>query len=305
MDIINEMNVKKIKELKEEKNAIILAHNYQRPEIQDIADFVGDSLGLSIEAGKTKADVIVFCGVDFMAETAKIINPKKMVLIPEKALCPMAMMLSPEQILKMKAKHPGVPVVLYVNTHASCKALADYACTSANAVKVVDSIKSDTVIFGPDANLAEYARRKTKKNIIPIPDYGICPVHHQISLNDVKRAKNLHKNAVIVVHPETRSEIWELTDYVGSTEQMIKYCKNSPGKEFIIGTENGILYRMKKEMPEKEFYPASDTAICTNMKMTTLESVFNSLKYNKFEINLDEEVMNNARKGIERMLEMV
>ena len=304
MDIINEMYVKKIKELAKEKNAVILAHNYQRPEIQDVADFVGDSLWLSIEAGKTKADVIVFCGVDFMAETAKIINPKKMVLIPEKALCPMAMMLSPEQIREAKAKHPGVPVVLYVNTHANCKALAEYACTSANAVKVVSSIKSDTVMFGPDANLAEYVRRKTKKDIISIPEYGMCPAHHQISTSDVNRAKNLHKNAITVVHPESRPEIWELADYVGSTEQMIKYCKNSPGKEFIIGTENGILYRMKKEMQNKEFYPASDTAICTNMKMTTLESVFNSLKYDKFEINLDEEIMKNARKGIERMLEL-
>lgn len=299
MDIVNE-----IKKLKEEKNAVILAHNYQRPEIQDIADFIGDSLGLSIEVTKTNADMIVFCGVDFMAETAKILNPDKKVLIPEKALCPMAMMLSPEEVKDAKEKY-NAPVVLYVNTHATCKALADYACTSANAVKVINSIDSDTVIFGPDRNLVEYVQKNSKKKIIPIPEYGKCPVHHQISVSDVKRAKNLHKNAILVVHPETTAEVQELGDYIGSTEQMIKYCKNSQNKEFIIGTENGILYRMKKEMPEKEFYPASETAICTNMKMINLESVFNSLKYEKFEINIDDEIIKNARKGIERMIELV
>lgn len=295
---------KEILKLKKEKNAVILAHNYQRPEIQDIADFVGDSLGLSIEASKTKADVIVFCGVDFMAETAKIINPKKMILLPEKAACPMAMMLSVEEIEKAKQEY-NVPVVLYVNTHASCKALADYVCTSANAVKVISSVKSDTIIFGPDKNLAEYVRRNTDKKIIAIPKDGLCPTHHQISLNDVNMAKNLHKNAVFIAHPETTTEVQDASDYVSSTEQMIKYCRDSDAKEFIIGTENGIIYRMKKEMPEKEFYPSSKTAICPNMKMTVLESVLNSLKYERYEIKLDEEVIKKAKKSIDRMLELV
>ncbi len=304
MYVINEMYIKEIKKLKKEKNAVILAHNYQRPEIQDIADFVGDSLGLSIEASKTKADTIVFCGVDFMAETAKIINPGKQVLIPEKAFCPMAMMLSPGEIKSAKEKY-NVPVVLYVNTHAACKALADYACTSANAVKVINSIDSDTVIFGPDKNLADYVRRKTKKKIISVPEDGMCPVHHQISPGDVKRAKDMHKNAKVVVHPETKTDVQKLADFVGSTEQMINYCKNSYNSEFIIGTENGIIYRMEKKMPGKKFYPASETAICTNMKMTTLESVFNSLKHEKFEINLDEKIIKDAKLGIERMLELI
>jgi len=296
--------VKKIERLKEEKNAVILAHNYQRPEIQDIADFIGDSLGLSIEASKTKANVIVFCGVDFMQETGKIINPEKKVLIPENAICPMAMMLSPEEIKKVKEKY-NAPVVLYVNTSAECKALADYSCTSANAIKIVNSIESETVIFGPDKNLADYVRINTEKKIIPVPEYGICSVHHQISQSDVKKAKNLHKNAKLVVHPETKIEVSGIADYVGSTEQMIKYCKNSNDGEFIIGTENGIIYRMKKEMPEKDFYPASETAICTSMKMTTLKSVYNSLKYEQFDITLDDEIIKRAKKGIDRMLELI
>jgi len=189
-----------------------------------------------------------------MAETAKIINPQKQVLIPEKALCPMAMMLSPGEIKKAKEKY-NAPVVLYVNTHASCKALADYACTSANAVKVINSIDSGTVIFGPDKNLAEYVQGKTEKKIIPIPEYGLCPVHHQVSLSDVKRARSLHKNAKFIAHPETRTEVSNIADYVGSTEQMINYCKNSINREFIIGTENGIIYRMEKEMPGIFFIP--------------------------------------------------
>ncbi|PKP60150.1 MAG: quinolinate synthase, partial [Candidatus Altiarchaeales archaeon HGW-Altiarchaeales-1] len=218
----NSEYIKEILKLKKEKNAVILAHNYQRSEIQDIADFVGDSLGLSIEAGKTKADVIVFCGVDFMAETAKILNPDKKVLIPEKAMCPMAMMLSPEEILtaKEKFKSQNPAVVLYVNTHASCKALSDYACTSANAVKILNSITNDSIIFGPDANLADYARKHTNKNIIALLEFGNCPTHHQISVNDIKEAKTQHPHAKFIAHPECTREVLEIADFVGSTEQM-------------------------------------------------------------------------------------
>ncbi|OQX17990.1 MAG: quinolinate synthase [Candidatus Altiarchaeales archaeon A3] len=299
--------IKEILKLKKEKNAVILAHNYQRPEIQDIADFVGDSLGLSIEAGKTKADIIIFCGVDFMAETAKILNPDKKVLIPEKAMCPMAMMLSPEEILtaKEKFKSQNPAVVLYVNTHASCKALSDYACTSANTAKVINSIASNTIIFGPDANLADYVRKHTNKNIIAVPEYGNCPTHHQISVNNIKEAKTQHPDAKFIAHPECTREVLEIADFVGSTEQMIKFVKSSDNSEFIVGTEIGIIYRLRKENPNKKFEPASKNAICPNMKMTTLESVYNALKFERYEINLDKEIMDKARKSIERMIAII
>ncbi len=303
----NSEYIKEILKLKKEKNAVILAHNYQRSEIQDIADFVGDSLGLSIEAGKTKADVIVFCGVDFMAEKAKILNPDKKVLIPEKAMCPMAMMLSPEEILtaKEKFKSQNPAVVLYVNTHASCKALSDYACTSANAVKILNSITNDSIIFGPDANLADYARKHTNKNIIALLEFGNCPTHHQISVNDIKEAKTQHPHAKFIAHPECTREVLEIADFVGSTEQMVKFVKSSDNSEFIVGTEIGIIYRLRKENPNKKFEPASKTAICPNMKMTTLESVYNALKFERYEINLDKDIMDKARKSIERMIAVI
>lgn len=302
MDIKNLTD--EILKLKKQKNAIILAHNYQRPEVQDIADFVGDSLGLSIEASKTKADIIVFCGVDFMAETAKILNPTKKVIIPEKALCPMAMMLSTEEIIKAKEKYNG-EVVLYVNTHAACKAYADYCCTSGNAIKVINAIKSDVVIFGPDRNLALYVQQHTKKKIIPIPEFGYCPVHNQISVENVKKAKKLHEKALFIAHPETPIEVQKYANYIGSTEKMVNFVKNSKEKEFIIGTEIGIIHRLQKENKEKKFYPVSETAICPNMKMTSLESVYKALKEEKYEINIDEEILKKAIKPIERMINIL
>lgn len=308
----NKEYINEILRLKKEKNAVILAHNYQRPEIQDIADFVGDSLGLSIEASKAKADIIVFCGVDFMAETAKILNPGKKILIPEKAMCPMAMMLSPEEILaakeKFKDKNPAV--VLYVNTHAACKALSDYACTSANAINVLKHAPNNTIIFGPDANLAWYVKEHLKeqhvnKEIITIPKFGNCPTHHQISVEDIKEAKTMHPNAKFIAHPECIKEVLKIADFVGSTEQMIKYVKGSNNSEFIVGTEIGIIYRMRKENPNKQFYPASRTAVCPNMKMTTLKSVYDALKFERHEINLDKDIMDKARKSIERMIAII
>ncbi len=229
------------------------------------------------------------------------------VLIPEKAMCPMAMMLSPEEILtaKEKFKSQNPAVVLYVNTHASCKALSDYACTSANAVRILNSITNDTIIFGPDANLADYAKKHTNKNIITIPEFGNCPTHHQISVNDTKEAKRQYPNAKVIAHPECTKDILEIADFVGSTEQMIKFVKNSNNTEFIVGTEIGIIYRLQKENPNKKFYPASKTAICPNMKMTTLKGVYNALKYEKYEINLDKEIMDKARKSIEKMIAII
>ncbi len=297
--------VAEIEKLKKERKALILAHNYERPEIQDIADFVGDSLGLSQQAADTDAEVILFCGVDFMAETAAIINPKKTVLIPDTAAhCPMAMMLPAEIITRAKKKHPDAEVVLYINTNAKAKALADCLCTSANAPHIVNSMKSDTILFGPDVNLSNFVKKRSGKKIIPVPEYGLCPTHHQISTWDIAKARKEHPNAVVAAHPECTIEVQDASDYVGSTEQMINYCKNSARKEFIIGTENGMLYRLKKEMPDKLFYYASETAVCPSMKMHTLEKVRDCLKNMKYEVKVPEGVAKKARISIERMLEL-
>lgn len=297
--------VSEIEELRREKNAVILAHNYQRPEIQDIADYMGDSLGLSREASRTDAEVIIFCGVDFMAETAAIINPDKKVLMPAKgALCPMANMLTVDELLRAKKEHPDVEVVLYINTHADVKAYVDCICTSANADKIVNAMRAEKILFGPDMNLAYYVQKRTEKEIIPVPEYGICPTHHQISEWDIVEAKEGHPDALIVVHPETIPEIQEMADHIASTEGIMKYCKNSKAKDFIIGTENGILHRLKKEIPGKKFYYASETAVCPTMKMITLESVRDSLKETKHEVKIPKEIADKARTGIERMLEL-
>jgi len=294
-----------IKALKKEKDAVILAHNYQRPEIQDIADFVGDSLGLSREAHGTDAGLIVFCGVDFMAETAAILNPDKMVLLPDlTARCPMAMMLTKEELMLTKEENPDVDVVLYVNTSAETKAEADCICTSANAAEVINSMGSDTVLFGPDKNLAYYVQKRSKKNIISVPREGVCPTHHQLSLEDVKSAMKLHPNARLVVHPETIPDIQKLADEIASTEGMINYCRNSDADEFLIGTENGIVCRMEKEMPEKKFYSVSDGMVCPSMKIITLEKLRDSLLEEKYDILIPDDVAERARKAIKRMIEL-
>jgi quinolinate synthase len=294
-----------IRRLKKERNAVILGHNYQRPEVQDIADFVGDSYGLSRKAAETDADVIVFCGVDFMAETAKILNPEKTVLIPAlEAMCPMAMLLTSQQLIEAKKKHPKAEVVLYVNTHAEQKALADCICTSSNAAKVVNAMKSDTIIFGPDVNLAYYIQKRTGKRIICVPEKGVCPTHHQISLKDVEKARREHPQAKLVVHPEVPPEVQDAADAIASTEGIITYCKNSPAGEFIIGTEKGILYRMHKEIPGKKFYKASDMALCPTMKTITLEKVAASLRNMQNKVELPEDIARKARRALQRMLEL-
>ena len=296
---------REILELKKKRNAVLLAHNYQRPEVQDLADYIGDSYGLSRKASETKADVIVFCGVDFMAETAKIMNPEKIVLWPSKdALCPMAMLLKSEHILEARKKHPDAEVVLYVNTHAEQKALADCMCTSGNAVNVVNAMKSDTVIFGPDINLVHYVQKRTKKKLIAVPEKGCCQTHHQITLKDVQKVRQEHPNARLVINPECRPEIQDIADHIASTEGIIEYCKKSKEKEFIIGTEYGILYRMQKIMPDKRFYRSSELALCPTMKTITLQKVLASLKENKFEVNVPKETAEKARRALERMLQV-
>jgi quinolinate synthase len=296
----------KIYKLKKEKKAIILAHNYQRPEIQDIADYVGDSIELSRKAMEEKeARIIVFAAVDFMAESAAILNPKKKVLLPSLgARCPMAQMLTVDEIKRMKALHPGVPLVLYVNTLASAKAQCDICCTSANAVRVIQSLNTDTVLFGPDRNLAEYVQRKTGKTVIPIPEWGFCPTHLLFQPEDVRILKMEHPEAAVMVHPECTSEMQKTADFVGSTSQMCKFAKECKAKTFIVGTEEGILHRLRKDNPEKQFILAYEGAICPNMKLNTLGRLYVSLREEKHVITVPEPVARQARKALERMLDI-
>lgn len=296
----------KIMKLKKEKKAVILAHNYQRPEIQDIADYVGDSIELSRKAMEEKeAEIIVFSAVDFMAESAAILNPEKKVLLPSLgARCPMAQMLTVEEIKRWKALYPLVPVVLYVNTLASAKAYCDVCCTSANAVKVVESVNAETVLFGPDRNLADYVQRKTGKTIIPIPEWGFCPTHLLFQPEDVQVLKMQYPEAVVMVHPECPLEMRNIADFVGSTSQMCRYAKENNAKIFIVATEEGLLHRLRKDNPEKQFILAYEEAVCPNMKLNTLERLYAALKEEKYLVTVPEAIAKNARKALEKMFEL-
>lgn len=294
----------KIKELKDKKDAIILVHNYQRGEVQEIADYLGDSLDLSRKANSTAAEIIVFCGVRFMAETAKILSPEKKVLMPrEEAGCPMANMVTPDDVLEMRKEYPNAKVVSYVNTNADVKALSDVCCTSANAVKVVENIESNEIIFLPDKNLGSYVKRFVDKKII-LWD-GFCYAHDSISKEEVLQAKKKFPQALLLVHPECRSEVIDIADEVLSTSGMIKFAKESKTKSFLIGTEEGILYRLRKENPEKEFFSAGKTIICSDMKLTRQEDVYLSLKEDKYEISLPKDIISASKKALEEMLRYV
>jgi len=296
MNIVEEIN-----KLKKEKNAVILVHNYQRPEIQDIADFLGDSLGLAKQAAETKARIIVFCGVRFMAETAKILSPGKMVLLPKKeAGCPMADMITAEDLRRLKKNHPDAKVVSYVNTNADVKAESDVCCTSANAVKVVKNICAEKIIFTPDKNLAAYCQRFTDKEIIPWNGY--CHVHERITKEEVLLAKEKFPDAFLLVHPECNPSVIDLADEVLSTGGMVSFVKKSDKKRFLIGTEEGLIYRLKKENPEKEFYAAGTAKMCRNMKLTTLNDVYLSLKEERYAIELPEGIIESAGKTLTAML---
>lgn len=296
----------KIAELKKEKKAVILAHNYQRPEIQDIADYVGDSIELSRKAMEEKeAEIIVFSAVDFMAESAAILNPDKKVLLPTLgARCPMAQMLTVDEIKRWKALYPLLPVVLYVNTLAEAKAYCDICCTSANAVEVVESLNSEKVLFGPDSNLAEYVQRKTGKTIIPIPKRGFCPTHLLFQPEDAEAIKMNHPNAVLMVHPECPVEMQNIADFIGSTSQMCRYAKESEAEEFVVATEEGLIHRLKKENPEKLFIPAYRDAVCPNMKINTLEKIYTALKEERNVITVPEVIAKKARSALQRMFEL-
>jgi quinolinate synthase len=287
--------------LKEERDAIILAHNYQIDEVQECADLVGDSLELARAAASLDASVIIFCGVDFMAETAAILSPEKRVILPaQDACCPMAGMVTAGEVRVMRERFPDAAVVAYVNTTAEVKAESDICCTSSNAVKVVGSLAEDRIIFVPDRNLARYAARFTKKEILPWDGY--CVVHDLLTTEDVARARALHPGAELLVHPECRPDVIDLADRVFSTSGIIRYACESKGRDFIIGTEIGILHRLGKECPEKRCYPLSGRAICANMKRTDLGLVRRALERLEPRIEVPEEIAGKARRAIARML---
>lgn len=298
---MNKKIIENINKLKEQNNTVILVHNYQNPEIQDIADIIGDSLDLAMKATKTNAKNIVFCGVDFMAESAKILNPDKNVIIPDiDAKCPMIQMIKPYQLKLLMKKNPDAEVVSYINTTAEIKALSDICCTSSNGVNVVKSRSSDKIIFVPDRNLGAYIQRSIlDKELILWP--GICPTHHKIHKDQLLKIKELHPQAEILVHPECRPDIIDIADYTLSTNGMVNHAKKSDKKEFIIGTEKDLCYRLKRENPEKEFYEIK-TAICPNMEKITLEKVLNSLKSLEPKITLDEDLMKRAKIPLQKMM---
>lgn len=296
----------KIEKLKKEKQAVILAHNYQRAEIQDIADYVGDSIELSRKAMLEKdAEIIVFAAVDFMAESAAVLNPSKKVLLPSLgARCPMAQMLTVDEIKRLKVHYPDAPVVLYVNTLASSKAYCDICCTSANAVEVVNSLDADTILFGPDRNLSEYVAEQTGKTLIPIPEWGFCPTHLLFQPEDVIVLKQKYPDAVVMVHPECSREMRREADFVGSTSKMCRYARETPAKTIIVGTEEGLLHRLRKENPEKQFIIAYSDAVCPNMKLMTLDRVYASLKDEKHVVKIPEPIAKKARVALERMFQV-
>lgn len=296
--------VKEISSWKKKREAVILAHVYQPGEIQDIADFTGDSLLLSQQAAKTKAKVIVFCGVRFMAETASILSPEKIVLLPEiKAGCPLADMAPAEKVKSKIKELPGAIVVSYVNSSATVKSLSDYCCTSANAIQITQSIPAEKdILFLPDMNLADFTARKAKRNIIPWQGY--CPVHNILTKDDVIKAKKLHPQALLLVHPECRPEVCNLADYIGSTRGIIEFASNNPAKEYIIGTELGIFHPLKKNNPDKDFFPASENMICKDMKLITLEKVLHSLKKIEPRVIVPEDIRKKSLKALNRMIEI-
>jgi len=295
--------IARITDLRKKNNAIILAHNYQLPEVQDISDLLGDSLDLSMKVQKTNADNIIFCGVDFMAESAKILNPEKNVIIPDiDARCPMANMVNLKDLEKLRDKNPDAKVVTYINTTSDVKAISDICCTSSNGVKVVKSLKAKKVIFVPDKNLGSYIQRFVpEKNMILWP--GMCATHHRIRKQDIFKLKKDHPESEILVHPECRSEIIDIADHVLSTNGMVNYAIKSDAKEFIIGTEKELCYRLKNENPNKIFYPIK-SAICPNMKKITLEKVLNSLETLEPKIHLSEDIMEKALNPLQKMMEI-
>jgi quinolinate synthase len=291
--------------LKAERDAIILAHSYQREEIQLLSDYIGDSLELARYSSKVKGKLIVFCGVDFMAETAAILNPDKTVIIPDpQAQCPMAAQLPAELVREAKRKHPDAAVVLYVNTLAEARAEADVTCTSANAPQIVNALEEEKILFGPDRNLAWFVQRRSDKQIIPLPDRGYCYVHRMFSPADIMLLKKRYPDAEVLVHPECDPEVQEIATHICSTSQMLVRAKASPAKRFIIATEIGLVERLRRELPGKEFIPALETAVCAQMKKHNLEKLYLALRDIKHVVRVPPEIAAKARVATERMLEI-
>ena len=294
----------KINRLKKEKNAVILAHCYQNAEIDEVADFVGDSLYLSQMAANTDADIIVFAGVYFMAQTAKILSPDKKVLLPRvEAGCAMADMINLEQLRNFKAKNPGIPVVCYINSTAEVKSECDICCTSSNALKIVESLKAPKVLFLPDQYLGKWVESKLD-GVEVITYNGYCPIHHRIFAEDVQKARKDYPDAKILTHPECRKEVTELSDYVGSTTGIMKYASESSAKNFVIATEKGVVDRLRRDCSEKNFVLIKENLLCDSMKCTTLDDIYNALLNEKYEITVDKELSEKALSCIDRMLEV-
>lgn len=300
---MNEL-IEKINKLKKEKNAVILAHCYQNVEIDEVADYVGDSLYLSQMAAKTNADIIIFAGVYFMAQTAKILNPSRKVLLPRlESGCRMADMITLDQLREFKSKYPKMPTVCYINSTAEVKSECDICCTSSNAVKIVDSLKADEILFLPDTYLGKWV--ESQLGNVKVNTYtGFCPTHVQIRPNDVIEARKKYPNALVLAHPECHQSVVAMADYVGSTTGIMKFAAQSDKKEFIIATEKGVVDRLKRDYPEKEFYLIKDNVICPNMKWHTLTDIYNALDREEHEITVDTEIASKALKCIDRMLEV-
>ena len=294
--------ISEIKRMKREKNAVIVAHNYQVDEVQELADVVGDSFKLSQYCASTNADIVVFCGVHFMAESAKILSPEKTVLLPEiDAGCPMADMVTAEALIEEKKKHPDAAVVCYINTSAAVKAECDICCTSSNALRVVRSIPDKEILFVPDKNLGSFIAKQVPEKTFHLWN-GFCITHHRVGRDDVEKAKSIHPDALVLAHPECRQEVLEMADFVGSTAQIIEYAKRNNHDKYLIATEMGILHQLKKDNPDKTFCLLTQGLVCPNMKKTSVESVYNALKYNRYEITLEKEVIERARRSLEAML---
>jgi quinolinate synthase len=302
---MDERLIEKIEKLRRQRRAVILAHNYQPGEIQDLADFTGDSLGLSVKAAETDAEVIVFCGVRFMAETAAVLSPNKTVLLPDKyAGCPLADMITAHQLVELKNQHPDAIVVCYVNSSAEIKAESDYCCTSANAVEVVRSLPKDKeIIFVPDRHLGRFVVERTGRELVLWPGY--CTVHVAITEEDIENARAKYPDAIVMAHPECTEPVKELADQILSTGQMLRYVEKSTAKQFIIATETGMLHALKKQNPDVEFIAASDRAVCPNMKRITLEKVLWSLEDMQYKVTIPEQIRTRAKKSLDRMVEIL
>jgi len=291
----------RIRELARERNAVILAHNYQRPEIQEIADYLGDSLDLSRKAASIEAEVIVFCGVHFMAETASLLSPGRTVLLPDRAAgCPMADMITVESLQEFKERHPRAAVVAYINTSAAVKAQVDVICTSANAIRIVDNLDADEVIFVPDQYLGHHVSLHTSKKVHLFPGY--CPTHHRLMAEEIQAAREEHPQAVVMAHPECPGPVLELADHILGTGQMVRMARESPATEFIVATEEGLAHRLRRENPQKVFVVPSQRLICPNMKLITLEKVLWALEEMKYRITVPEQYREPALRAIEKML---